>query len=132
MKRYLIRVFSSLLIVALLVAHVLGGVTIPFVQQFENLLYDARIRLTAPGGQDEQIVIIALDEASMEVEGHWPWTRDKLARMMDQLYAYGVQVVGFDAVFPERDVNHDLNMLRELGQDDTAFACQAGGNGAAA
>lgn len=121
MKRYLIRVFSSLLLVLVLVLHILRVIDIPLVKEFENLLYDTRVVLTAPGGQDEQILIIALDETSMEVEGHWPWTRDKLALMMDQLFAYGVALVGFDAVFPERDVNHDLNMLRQLGEGDKQF-----------
>ena len=104
MVHYLIRLFTSLSLVTVLVLHAAERIDIPFVEELERILYDARVRLTAVGGKDARIIVVALDERSLEVEGHWPWTRDKLAKMMEQLYAYGVTVVGFDAVFPERDV----------------------------
>ncbi|KAA9133072.1 adenylate/guanylate cyclase domain-containing protein [Marinihelvus fidelis] len=122
MKRYLIRLVSSLALIGLLAAHILGNIHIPFVAQFERLLYDTRVRLSAPGGKDDKIVIIALDERSLDAEGHWPWSRDKLARLVSQLYAYGVEVVGFDVVFPERDVSFELETLKQLGRQDPAFS----------
>jgi adenylate cyclase len=114
LRRYLIRLSFSLLLVVALCAHILGRIEIPFIDDFERQLYDARVRLTSPGGKDPRIVIIALDERSMEVEGHWPWTRDKLADMVRNLFAYGAVVVGFDAVFPERDVSVEVEKLKEL------------------
>jgi adenylate cyclase len=72
------------------------------------------VRLSAPGGVDERIVIIAIDEPSLEIHGHWPWTREKLALLLDQLFAAGVAVVGFDMVFPERDDIADMGVLRQL------------------
>ncbi len=122
MKRYLIRLVSSLALIGLLVAHIHGTIRIPFVVQFERLLYDTRVRLTAPGGKDSKIVIIALDERSLDNEGHWPWSRDKLAEMVTRLYDYGVEVVGFDVVFPERDVSFELETLRELSRNDSGFS----------
>ncbi|MEJ2535204.1 MAG: adenylate/guanylate cyclase domain-containing protein [Gammaproteobacteria bacterium] len=124
MRRYLIRLGTSLVIIAALVAHVWGTIEIPFVNQFERILYDARVRATAPGGVDEDIVIIAIDERSLEVEGQFPWTRDKLALLVTQLYDYGVEMIGWDVVFPERDLSHNLEMLRELGAGDPAFIAQ--------
>ncbi len=121
MKRYLIRLFSSLLLISLVVMVVLDKLPAPFVQEFEHWLYDARVRFTAPGGQDERIVVVAIDEMSLSAEGQFPWTRDKLADMVTELYEYGVQVIGFDVVFPERDMSHDLEMLQDLGSEDPAF-----------
>jgi adenylate cyclase len=108
---------------AILLAHVAGKITIPYVNDMENLLYDTRIRLSAPGGIDERIVIIAIDEASLDSQGHWPWTRDKLARLVEQLFEYGVSVVGFDVVFAERDESADVRLLQEMasGDEDAAF-----------
>ena len=114
MKRYFIRLIFSLALIGLLFAHIAGSVNIPFVREFERMLYDARVRLTAPGGVDPRIVIVALDEESMEVEGHWPWTREKLGVMVENLFAYGAVVVGFDVVFPERDLSADVDLLREM------------------
>jgi adenylate cyclase len=117
----LIRLFASTLLIAFMVALTLDVVPSGAVRQFENWLYDARVRLTAPGGQDPRIIVIALDEKSLSAEGQWPWTRDKLAVMTQRLYDYGVRVVGFDVVFPERDMSHDLETLRLLGADDAEF-----------
>lgn len=123
MKRYLVRLIFSLGLIGLLIAHVAGTVDIPFVREFERMLYDARVRITAPGGKDPRIVIVALDEESLEVEGHWPWTRDKLAALVSNLFTYGVVVIGFDVVFPERDLSADVDLLRDMaeGQGDRQF-----------
>ncbi len=121
MKRYLIRLSSSLALITVMVLVVLDVIGAPFVRQFESLLYDARVRFTAPGGQDPRIVVVAIDEKSLSAEGQFPWTRDKLADMVTELYGYGVTVIGFDVVFPERDLSHDLTTLQQLGADDPAF-----------
>jgi adenylate cyclase len=114
MKRYLIRATLGVLLTLVLLSHVVGSIRIPGIDAVENLLYDTRVRLTAPGDKDDRIVIVAVDEASLEVEGHWPWTRDKLATLVEQLFAYGVAVVGFDMVFVERDESADVDLLRKL------------------
>ena len=114
LRRYVARALLALLTTAFVIGHVAGYYEIPFMRQIENILYDTRVRLSAPGGIDERIVIVAVDEPSLEIHGHWPWTREKLALLMDQLFAHGVSVVGWDMVFPERDDIADLGVLRQL------------------
>lgn len=123
MKRYLFRAFAGLLLAAWLLSHVSGRIDIPYVDDMENLLYDTRVRLTAPRGQDERIVIVAIDEASLQTQGHWPWTRDKLALLVTRLFDYNVAVIGFDVLFAERDESADVDLLRALANDpdDEAF-----------
>jgi len=123
MKRYLLRLPLSLMLVVVLLTHITGFFSIPYVNQLERLLYDTRLRVNAPHGLDSRIVIVAIDEASLKAEGHWPWTRDKLSRLVEQLFGYGVAVVGFDMVFAERDESADLRLLRGLatGEDDGVF-----------
>lgn len=85
------------------------------VDRLENYLYDVRIRLTMPGGVDPRIVIVDIDEKSLAVEGHWPWTRAKLATLLDQLFdVYGARVVAFDAIFPEAEEASALALVEEL------------------
>jgi adenylate cyclase len=92
---------------------------IPFIDRFENIVYDARLRLTMANTVDPRIVIIDIDEKSLAVEGRWPWRRDKLGTMLDQLFdRYNVGIVGFDVVFAERDESSGLSVLRELGQKE--------------
>ena len=106
-----------------MLGHVAGYYTVPYIDQIENLLYDTRVRLSAPGGIDERIVIIAIDEASLQQHGHWPFTREKFAQMMGNLFDYGATVVGFDVLFAERDESADMSLLRALtgGKEDNAF-----------
>ena len=118
MKRYLARAFLALLLTSLSLVHVSGLYTWPYVDEIENLMYDTRVRLSAPGGVDNRIVIAANDEASLEELGHWPWTREKLALLVQQSFAYGVTVVGFDALFAERDESADVDLLRALATRD--------------
>jgi adenylate cyclase len=121
--RYLIRAFLAILLTLGSLGHISGIFTYPYVDEVENLLYDTRVRLSAPGGVDERIVIAAIDEEALEAHGHWPFTRDKLSLLVQQMFAYGVSVVGFDVVFAERDESADVDMLRALasGPEDQAF-----------
>lgn len=45
--------------------------------------------------------IVDIDERSIKAFGTWPWRRDVLARLVDQLFTAGAKVVVFDMVFPE-------------------------------
>lgn len=88
-----------------------------FVQFIDAKLYDYRLLLTLPKKADDRIVILDIDEKSLKEEGRWPWGRNKMAVMMDELFDhYGVAVVGFDVVFAEKDNSSGLNVLQDLGR----------------
>ena len=119
MKKHLVRIALGLVVVLVFAGHAAGRYKIPFIDRFENIVYDARLRLTMANNVDPRIVIIDLDEKSLAAEGRWPWRRDKLGTMLDQLFDYyKVGIVGFDVVFAERDESSGLGILRELGQKE--------------
>ena len=123
MKRYLIRLLLPLALMGAMLAHVAGSITIPYIGEVQEQIYDTQVRFTAPRGIDPRIVVIAIDEKSLQKEGHWPWARDKLARLVNKLFEYGVVVTAFDVVFPERDESTDLVSLKSMvgGADDFEF-----------
>jgi adenylate cyclase len=83
----------------------------------ENLSYDPRLNLTMPGTQDDHVVVVDVDEKSLAKVGKWPWSRDKLALLIDNLFDhYGVAVVGFDVVFAEKDESSGIKVLEQLGK----------------
>ena len=49
------------------------------------------------------VVIVDIDEASLNSLGQWPWPRSLVAKLVDQITAAGAAVIGFDVVFPEPD-----------------------------
>ena len=107
------------LVTVLFVGHTVGWLTIPNLQRVENILYDARLRLTMPNEVDNRIVIIDIDEKSLAQEGHWPWRRDKLAYLVDMLFDYyNVKLLGFDVVFSEADSSGGLDVLEKLAKSD--------------
>jgi adenylate cyclase len=110
-----LRPAVALGLIALFLLHTVGQLPLSAVDGLERRLYDLRLRLTAPGGLDDRVVIADIDEKSLAVLGHWPWNRDKLATLMDTLFVhYDVAAVGFDVVFAEPDSDAGLGVLREL------------------
>jgi len=100
--RLLTRIAISLLVLLAFALHVSGQQRFEVLDRVENYLYDVRVRMTMPGGVDERIVIIDIDEASQVELGQWPWPRETLARMLDQLFdQYGIRALGLDVLFAE-------------------------------
>ena len=90
-----------------------------FIDQLENMAYDARVILSTEESVDDRIVIVDIDEQSLLELGRWPWGRDKLAKLTHQLFTtYDVEIVGFDVVFAEPDQSSGLAILEQLGKTD--------------
>jgi adenylate cyclase len=62
----------------------------------------------AAGGE---VVIVAIDEASLAEVGRWPWPRSRLAALIDALTAADVAVVGVDVLFDQPDDGLDAGIL---------------------
>ena len=115
--RYLIG--FSIVLVFLLPAT--GKLSLPFIQQLENQMYDFRLNLTKPDTSDHRVVIVDIDEKSLKQEGRWPWGRDKLANMMDILFDdYQIAIAGFDVLFAEPDNSSGLGLLQRLESTELA------------
>jgi len=126
LKKHYRRFGPGLLLLAVLLLNVTGAVRLPLIERLENWTYDLRLNLIRPAAIDQRIVIVDLDEKSLAEEGRWPWSRAKLARLVNQLFdRYQAAVVGFDVVFAEKDESSGLPLLEQLGtgllQTDAAF-----------
>ena len=118
MKKHALLIALGLAIVMLFLGDAAKFYRLGFVQFIDAKLYDYRLRLTLPKTGDDRIVILDIDEKSLKEEGRWPWSRDKMAKLMDELFdRYGVAVVGFDVVFAEKDDSSGLKVLQELGHN---------------
>lgn len=115
MKQRWIRTLSGLLLTVLMLVPVVQDSRPALLERFEHDLYDVRLRQFLADDIDPRIVIIDVDEKSLAAEGRWPWSRNKLAMLVDQLFDhYGVAMVGFDMVFSEADHSVDLRELQAL------------------
>jgi CHASE2 domain-containing sensor protein/two-component sensor histidine kinase len=73
---------------------------------------------SAPAPSD--VVIVAVDDASIAALGRWPWSRAVHAALLDRLRAQGARAVALDILFTEPDPNSpegDVALARAMGQD---------------
>ncbi len=110
-----------LLPVLLGLAHLGGWLPLPVMDRLDAFAYDLRLRLTRAEALDPRIVIVDIDEKSLAEQGRWPWGRDRLARLVDELFErQQAALVGFDVVFAEPDTSSGLARLRQLAARELA------------
>lgn len=94
------------------------------IERLEFLIYDQRLSIMPKHvkSPDNKVVIVDLDERSLQAEGQYPWNRIKVGQLTEKLRDYGVLVAGFDITFPEPDRNiRDLLQTVDLTQFDSGF-----------
>ena len=119
LKRHAVRIGLGIAVLIVFLLHASddpgGPFRWSFIDEMENLTYDARLVFSMPRTIDPRIVIVDIDEKSLGVEGRWPWSRDRLSTMLTQLFEkYKVSLVGFDVVFAEPDDSSGLKVLEQL------------------
>jgi len=89
------------------------------LQRLNYLAYDLRLnlQLTSHATPKNPIVIVDIDEKSLQTIGRWPWSRDKLATLVDSLYQQGVTVIAFDMLFPELEQGKDDIFAQALSRE---------------
>jgi adenylate cyclase len=118
-RRFIGQFTLSALLVILLTLHLTGLVHLGFVDILDNAMYDLKVQATKAQGVDDRIVIVDIDDKSLQAEGRWPWPREKLARMQSNLFEqYGAAAVGFDIVFSEPDASSGLPVLEHLAANE--------------
>jgi adenylate cyclase len=61
--------------------------------------------------EEDPLIIIDIDDRSLELVGQWPWSRTVLARLTDQTYS--AATLGFDIVFAEPDRTNPQNLISQ-------------------
>lgn len=118
MKQHIVRIGLGLLVLALFLIHAAEIFNIRIISQLDAIIYDARVRLTTVSTLDERIVILDIDEKSLGKLGRWPWSRDKMAALVEKLFGeYGVVMIGFDVVFAEPDVSSGIRSLEAMARE---------------
>jgi adenylate cyclase len=84
------------------------------IERQDTLVADLRMRLEGPA-PDRRIVIVDIDPKSLAAVGRFPWSRDVMAHLVDQLAGrYGARAIGFDVSFPEPDTSSGYAVLERL------------------
>ena len=84
-------------------------------QALDNQLRDYMFLYRGFLKPSNQIVIIDIDEKSLQAVGQWPWKRKDFAQVLQKLTDAGAGVIGLDIVFSEYDNSNPTKVLKELG-----------------
>ena len=93
-----------------------------FLENIEARSLDARFNLRGERPHDENIVIVGLEETTLQKVGAYPIPRSLYAAMIRQLVRDGAKTIVFDFNFPVPEKNSAIDALRkleaELGESD--------------
>jgi serine/threonine-protein kinase len=91
----------------------------------ERKAYDLGVVATSRAPLD-RIAVIAIDEASLENMGRWPWSREVLAGLTDKLAAAKAKVIGNTVLFSEPQLDpgygYIVKLLEIAGKAETPSA----------
>ncbi len=80
------------------------------MQRLDLLAYDLLLPThtahTAATNNGQPPVVVAIDDASLEALGRWPWPRELHAQMVDRLREAGASAIGIAVLFSEPDTRN--------------------------
>src|ERR1700739_4920550 len=85
-----------------------------FLQSIEQSSLDLRFEIRGKRPHDDRIVIVGIDEKTLQQIGSFPLPRNNYARLVNELSSGGARVIAFDATFPEPESNSAQQALEKL------------------
>jgi diguanylate cyclase (GGDEF)-like protein len=76
------------------------------LQRLDFVFYDSLLALQNNPVNDD-IVIVAIDDASIQSLGRWPWSRSTHAQIIDRLTELEARAIGIDIIFAEPEQGND-------------------------
>ena len=113
---------SKLLTIELIMALLLGIFTSYmyitnniFFENINSKITDAFFLARGEIKPSDNVVIVDIDEKSLKELGQWPWSRDVVAKILQNLTTSEVGIIGLDIVFAEADSSSPKRVLEKLG-----------------
>ena len=92
----------------------LGLLRMDFLDTMELKFYDLMMGLRSDVQSSSDVVIVDIDDDSIEKLGRWPWPRSLLAQGLDKISAGKPRVVGLNFILSEPEESAGLKVLRDL------------------
>ncbi|RMF14458.1 MAG: CHASE2 domain-containing protein, partial [Candidatus Dadabacteria bacterium] len=81
---------------------------------FELKVYDFRLLVRGTQPASDKIVIVDIDDKTLDDLGRWPFSRSRMGDAVENLARDGAKVISWDVLFSEEDKNSELLKLREI------------------
>jgi len=87
-----------------------------WADSLEYRFYDMRAKMRARSKAADNVVLIGIDDRSIREIGRWPWPRNYMAEMVDQLAEAKAKVIGLDIFFSDAELNPGLQQIKMMQQ----------------
>jgi CHASE2 domain-containing sensor protein/tRNA A-37 threonylcarbamoyl transferase component Bud32 len=85
-----------------------------FTDSIEKKSFDFRARLAATSDRNPDIELVVISTDDLAEFGRWPWSRDILAKGIDNLAIAGARVIAMDFLFSEPEESAGLEAVKSL------------------
>ncbi|MGD1210351.1 MAG: adenylate/guanylate cyclase domain-containing protein [Candidatus Acidiferrales bacterium] len=96
-----------------------------FLQNIEQRSLDMRFGMRGERPHDDRVVIVGIDEKTLQKIGSYPLPRDSYALLINRLSADGARVIALDATFPTPQSNPAVQALEQFQRDMGSSASPA-------
>ena len=107
--------FSTLVLVAVTIAAILGNILYDFdiLEPLEHKVFDSMTRLRQRQSGTE-VLVLAIDNQSIQQLGGWPWPRSYIAEMVSILSNHDAHTMGISLLYPTKELNGGLQEIENL------------------
>src|SRR4030095_4349786 len=98
-----------------LVLLVAGLSTVPVIRDWQLRFTDTFFRISPVPKQPSQVVLVTIDDESLQRYGRWPWSRTLLAKLTNKLVEAQASVIGLDILLSEpQSADADVALQKAL------------------
>ena len=102
--------FIGLLVV--LIVYLFSGSD--FLRQFDNVAFDLGVKFSSSRLASPNVVVVAVDDNSLDELGAWPWPRDILADIVRRISQARPAVIGLELPFDKKQSSPGLEYIQQL------------------
>jgi len=84
------------------------------MKNIEWAAYDLGVQFSSTRPANQDVVVVAIDDASIQELGSWPWPRDMLAKVTRQISKARPNVIGFGLQLDARESTRGLQYIQKL------------------
>jgi adenylate cyclase len=98
--------FIKFIVSFVVIVGIVIGINYQYPKHFEYIdakLVDVFFNSTEAVDVQSNVVIVDIDEKSINSVGQWPWSRNTLSKLVNQLNEFNPSCIGFGIIFSEED-----------------------------
>jgi len=89
------------------------------IDNIDHSLTDYKFKFRGEVPASSNIALVAIDDESVTKVGRWPWSREKIALLINEISNYGASAIGLDVIFSEKQENQAIDVIQNLSKIDS-------------